>query len=145
MIKINIADLLLSLVPNARFSTIGNPTNAAEYESSVNWMDERAMPNWETVLAAIPICETEKREQLEKDFKRSQYELLSDPIFFKYQRGEKTREEWLGIVDQIHNETVAQNYAVMYPGLVEADISPTEPEPTFADLTKRDEPPIVDP
>ena len=35
--------------------------------------------------------------------------------------------------------------AVMYPGLVEADISPTEPEPTFADLTKRDEPPIVDP
>jgi hypothetical protein len=35
--------------------------------------------------------------------------------------------------------------AVMYPGLVEAAISPTEPEPTFADLTKRDEPPIVDP
>ena len=35
--------------------------------------------------------------------------------------------------------------AVMYPGLVEADISPPEPEPTFADLTKRDEPPIVDP
>jgi hypothetical protein len=34
---------------------------------------------------------------------------------------------------------------VMYPGLVKADISPTEPEPTFADLTKRDEPPIVDP
>jgi hypothetical protein len=35
--------------------------------------------------------------------------------------------------------------AVMYPGLIEAAISPTEPEPTFADLTKRDEPPIVDP
>ena len=35
--------------------------------------------------------------------------------------------------------------AVMYPGLVEAVIPSPEPEPTFADLTKRDEPPIVDP
>ena len=145
MIKVNIGDLLLSLVPNARFSFIGNPTNAEEYDSSVNWMDQRAMPDWQTVMAAIPICETAKREQLEKDFKRSQYQSLSDPIFFKYQRGEKTREEWLAIVKQIHNETVAQNYAVMYPGLVEAVIPPPEPEPTFADLTKRDEPPIVDP
>ena len=33
--------------------------------------------------------------------------------------------------------------AVMYPGLVTG--AKPEPEPTFADLTKRDEPPIVDP
>lgn len=145
MIKVNIADLILSLVPNARFSTIGNPTNAAEYESNVNWMDDRAMPDWETVMARITICETEKRKQLEKDFKRSKYELLSDPIFFQYQRGEKTREEWLDIFEQIHNETTVQDYAVNYPGLGYSGTSPTEPEPTPDDYTTQPEPVIEAP
>jgi len=34
--------------------------------------------------------------------RRSSYQLESDPIFFQYQRGEKTQQEWLDAVQAVN-------------------------------------------
>ncbi len=35
--------------------------------------------------------------------RRSAYQLESDPIFFQYQRGEKTEQEWLDAVQAVND------------------------------------------
>lgn len=42
-------------------------------------------------------AEFEKQEAL----RREAYQKLSDPLFFKWQRGEATKDEWLTVVSQI--------------------------------------------
>lgn len=42
------------------------------------------------------------QNQVKTDFKRQDYANISDPIFFKWQRGEATKDEWLTAVAEVN-------------------------------------------
>ena len=42
-------------------------------------------------------------KQLVEFTRKAEYQSISDPIFFQWQRGEKTKEDWLAAVEAINN------------------------------------------
>ena len=45
----------------------------------------------------------EREIQFVNDARRNAYQTDSDPIFFQYQRGEKTEQEWLDAVKAVND------------------------------------------
>ena len=45
--------------------------------------------------------EPARQRKAVEDTRRSQYQLVSDPLFFGWQRGDNTEAEWLAAVDKI--------------------------------------------
>ena len=45
--------------------------------------------------------EPARQRKAVEDARRSQYQLVSDPLFFGWQRGDNTEAEWLTAVDKI--------------------------------------------
>lgn len=48
--------------------------------------------------------ERQKETNINDELRRLAYQKESDPIFFKWQRGESTKEEWLNKVEQIKEQ-----------------------------------------
>ena len=59
------------------------------------------------LVESIPYTQEElaeiatQKEQQAIENRRVAYQLESDPLFFKYQRGEVTEQEWLGKITEI--------------------------------------------
>lgn len=63
-------------------------------------MDEEVLAAEEVLADDVPPITPE----LEVEFARkAAYGSISDPIFFQWQRGEKTKEEWLAAVQAIND------------------------------------------
>lgn len=45
--------------------------------------------------------EPARQRKAVEDTRRAQYQLISDPLFFGWQRGDNTEAEWLAAVDKI--------------------------------------------
>lgn len=96
-----IHNILLDLVPNAEFVIQGKPNNADEYASQVQWLDARPQPSWADIETARPIVETNKAQAKIEQARRDAYAIEADPLYFGWQRGENTEQEWLDKVAEI--------------------------------------------
>lgn len=45
--------------------------------------------------------EPARQRKAVEDTRRAQYQLISDPLFFGWQRGDNTEAEWLAAVEQV--------------------------------------------
>jgi len=69
--------------------------------SGLNWLSEGNPPTEAELEALWPEVQSEVQiEQVEKA-RQVAYRETSDPIFFEYQRGDKTEAEWLTAVQAV--------------------------------------------
>jgi hypothetical protein len=61
--------------------------------------------DYSKIQTAEQILEINTQLQLDaiKRLKEEAYRTEADPLFFKFQRGEATREEWLAKIEEIRN------------------------------------------
>jgi hypothetical protein len=74
--------------------------SGTEY-AGLEWLDESAKPTEAELEALWPAVQYEvAMEQVERA-RAQAYRETSDPIFFEYQRGDKTEAEWLAAVQAV--------------------------------------------
>lgn len=91
----DIARILHQIRPGARWSINGN-----RYEN-ILWLEDDEPPTYEEVLGAWEKVEATIYNQRMEGLRKEAYRNESDPLFFKYQRGDGTKEEWLDKVEEI--------------------------------------------
>lgn len=96
-----IAEIISHLVPKAQFVIRGNPSTPAEYESQVDWLDERLQPSWTDIEDARSSVETVIANRNAQQLRRSAFQAEADPLFFGWQRGENTEQAWRDKCDEI--------------------------------------------
>ena len=94
----NIAEILVAKYPGTNWSLIG------EDYKGLDWLDESPKPTKKELEELAPIVEYENVHNEVENTRRAQYALVSDPLFFGYQRGENTKEEWLAAVKAIKDQ-----------------------------------------
>ena len=108
----DIAMILSKRYPEALWSLDG------DNYSGLTWLSDTTKPTAEELQAEWAQVEYETAcEQVEAD-RQVAYRLSADPIFFEFQRGDKTEAEWLDAVQAVK---VANPYPV--------DPATIEPEP----------------
>lgn len=96
-----IIDICQHLVPGAELSVHGEPIDADQYASQVQWLDARPQPSWADIEAARPVVISEQARQEAQRKRQADYQIEADPLFFGWQRGENTEQEWLDKVAEI--------------------------------------------
>lgn len=104
-----VCDTLMAIRPGSEFSVVGNVIDTDSYSTSVTWIDEPedGSPSWEEVFQNVvhpSEVATDVNQSLHMEVEKarlSAFRDLADPLFFKWQRGEATEQEWLDCVSQI--------------------------------------------
>ena len=96
-----IVELIHHLVPDAQFRVVGEPSTAEEYANQVDWYDSQPQPTWDELEAARPGFVTASANKLAEEARADAYRIEADTLFFGYQRGENTEQEWLDKVAEI--------------------------------------------
>ena len=73
----------------------GEPITAAEYTEQVTWLDARTQPTWADIEAARPAAEVSQANATARTNRHQAFIVEADPLYFAWQRGEATQEEWL--------------------------------------------------
>jgi hypothetical protein len=89
------ADVLRGKYPGARWSLSGNDYDTLE------WYDDTPKPSQEELDAAWPQVQYEQQRAAIETQRRNAYTQEADPLFFSYQRGEATEQDWLDAVESI--------------------------------------------
>lgn len=91
--------ILNKLYPDASWILDG------EDYSGLTWLDETiTKPSEEDCLSAWVEIEQELKIAELRLARQTAYEGLSDPMYFKWQRGEATEQEWLDSVEAIRQQ-----------------------------------------
>jgi hypothetical protein len=91
----NYPQVLTVLRPGAQWSLSGD-----DY-SGLTWLDDSPKPTQAELDAAWPQVQYDRAyKQVEAD-RRAAYELDADPVFFQWQRGTATEQEWLDAVQAV--------------------------------------------
>ena len=85
------------LCPGAQWSCSGSLDDYANY----TWLDQRAQPSKAECDAVMAEVVTEKEKATVERKRRSAYEAEADPLYFGWQRGENTEQDWLDKVAEI--------------------------------------------
>lgn len=99
---IDVTLFLSETYPGAGWSVVGTPQTEQEYEEALIWSNDLPKPTWDEVVSGFSLAEYEHEYSLVSDQRRAAYAMESDPIFFQWQRGEKTEQEWLDSVQNIN-------------------------------------------
>ena len=91
----DIAMILNKIRPEAKWSLDDN-----RFETLV-WLEDDKPPTYQEVLDAWEEVEATIHNQKMERLRQEAYRNESDPLFFKYQRGDATREEWLDKIEEI--------------------------------------------
>jgi hypothetical protein len=75
---------------------------AGEYER-LSWLSDDPKPTIEELESLWPIVQYEVEKETIESERIAEYQKISDPLFFQYQRGEATEQEWLDAVQSIKN------------------------------------------
>jgi hypothetical protein len=86
------AQAILSLVPNAEFILRGD---------ELDWLDSRPQPSEAEIEAELQRLIAEQPHKEIELLRSAAYKIEADPLFFKSQRGEATKEEWEAKVEEI--------------------------------------------
>jgi hypothetical protein len=90
-----IVQILQWLVQDPEMSVRGEPTTAAQYEQQVTWLDDRPQPTWAEIEAARPAAEVAHANTTARTNRHEAFIAEADPLYFAWQRGEATEEDWL--------------------------------------------------
>jgi hypothetical protein len=93
--------LIQHLLPAAEAIITGEPKTEAEYNQQVQWLDARPQPTWAELVAAIPEFQRSEHNKTQEYARQRDYRNQADPLFFGWQRGENTEQEWLDKVAEI--------------------------------------------
>lgn len=93
----DIALILLTNYSGTQWVITGN-----DY-STLEWFDESPKPTEAELEAQWPQVEYQLAYDAVSAARLAGYRDKSDPIFFQYQRGEKTEQEWLDAVQAIND------------------------------------------
>lgn len=74
--------------------------NGDDY-SGLTWLDDSPMPTLLEVEAAWPIVQAERSNDLARSARLVAFRDEADPLFFGWQRGENTEQEWLDKCEDI--------------------------------------------
>jgi hypothetical protein len=91
-------DIMLVLeyrYPNAEWTLSGY-----DY-SGLTWLDDSPKPSQKELEALWPEVQYEVAYEQVEQARQVAYRETSDPIFFQYQRGDKTEQEWLAAVQAV--------------------------------------------
>lgn len=91
----DISAILRHNYPDAQWLLSGNDYNGLE------WLDDSPKPTKKTLEDAWPSVDLAIRIEAVKRARRAAYQQDADPLFFEYQRGDKTEIEWLAAVQAI--------------------------------------------
>jgi hypothetical protein len=99
----NIQEILTRKFPGSEWSLDGE-----EY-AALTWLSDSPKPTEKELEALWPEVQYEIEYQNVQKQRQVQYQATSDPIFFEYQRGDATEQEWLDAVQAVKD-------AHPYPG-----------------------------
>jgi hypothetical protein len=94
----NYVTCLAILYPTAQYSISGN-----DY-STLSWESDSPKPSQEELDAAWPQVQYEQQVAAVETARLIAYEQQSDPLFFKWQRGDATELEWREAVAKVKAE-----------------------------------------
>jgi hypothetical protein len=98
----------ISLVLGRRFPDSEWVLDGGDY-SGLTWLSDSQKPTESQLEKLWPTVEAEiAREDVQRE-RLSAYETTSDPVFFQYQRGDATKQDWLDAVQAVKD-------AHPYPG-----------------------------
>ena len=89
------AAVLIANYLGAQWTLSGN-----DYDTLI-WHDDTPKPSQEELDAAWPQVQYQQQRADIETQRRNAYTQEADPLFFSYQRGEVTEQEWLDAVDSI--------------------------------------------
>jgi hypothetical protein len=69
--------------------------------AGLDWLDESPKPTEKALEALWPEVQHEVAMERVEQARAQAYRETSDPIFFEYQRGDKTEAEWLAAVQAV--------------------------------------------
>jgi hypothetical protein len=98
-----IIDTIRFLLPNAQFVAVGDVTTETDYNTNITWHDDRPQPSWSDIQNAEADAIVAKANAEAQRSRRVAYASESDPLFFQWQRGEGTEQEWLDKVTEIRD------------------------------------------
>ena len=84
--------VLTTKYPGAQWSLSDN-----DY-STLEWYDDTPKPTQAELDAAWPTVEYDNQVATVDAARRADYEAISDPLFFEWQRGDGTEQAWLDAV-----------------------------------------------
>lgn len=74
--------------------------NGNDYDQLV-WLSETPKPTKQELEALWPEVESEINKELIEKARAAAYRETADPLFFQYQRGEATEQQWLDAVQAV--------------------------------------------
>jgi hypothetical protein len=92
---IDYALILVTNYPGAQWALNGNTYGGLE------WLDDSLKPTQEELVAAWPAVEYANQYAAVEAARLVAYEKDSDPIFFRWQRGDATEAEWRAAVEAV--------------------------------------------
>ena len=87
--------VLQALYPGAQWAL-----NGSEY-SGLTWLDDSPKPSQAELDAAWPQVQTDLANEQARQSRLVAFEQEADPLFFGWQRGENTEQDWLDKVAEI--------------------------------------------
>jgi len=91
----DISLILHKIRPNAAWSLQDN-----KYET-LDWKDKSKKPTYDEVLQAWESVQEEIEKENVESMRRAAYQEEADPLFFEYQRGDSSKQEWLNKIAEI--------------------------------------------
>lgn len=80
------------------WTLVGNDYNDLE------WKDKAKKPTLEDLESLWPEVQLSAEKDRIDDLRRAEYQKTADPLFFSYQRGETTEQEWLDAVQAVKDK-----------------------------------------
>lgn len=91
----DLVSIILFLRPGASWSMSG------ETYDDIDWTDE---VQTKPTLAEIDAARISVKKAMVVEQRKAIYPSVSDPIFFEWQRGEKTEQDWLDAVQSVRDQ-----------------------------------------
>ncbi len=92
---INYPLILSSKYPTAEWSLDG------ETYDGLTWLSDTPKPTQAELDALWPEVQHEQQVKVVESQRKAAYTTESDPVFFQYQRGDATEQEWLDAVQAV--------------------------------------------
>jgi len=91
----------LAHIHEGQWFGLKDPSKGHVYENIIVHDDTKTLPSKEECEQGIIALQAEWDARAIDQQRQSAYQAESDPLFFKYQRGEATEQEWLDKVAEI--------------------------------------------
>ena len=90
----------IPMILSRKFEGCAWSLDGDEY-AGLDWKDETAKPTQAELEALWPTVQYEVAYAQVEQARQWAYQASADPLFFEYQRGDKTEQEWLDAVQAV--------------------------------------------